>query len=118
MILTGIFIFCSIMCIGSSPSGKFRLARYYQNNMVLQRAPNKAIVWGYSEQNASVSLSLFEKIYNVTGEHVDWSDSYVWRVTLDPISTNNSANIDITHTTSDGVITRITLENILFGDVW
>lgn len=37
---------------------EFRFASYYGEHMVLQRAPEKAVVWGYGITGAEVEISL------------------------------------------------------------
>jgi hypothetical protein len=44
--------------------GVFRFANYYQDNMVLQRAPQRAIVWGYGDTNVWTTLWINHKFYH------------------------------------------------------
>ena len=40
-------IFISIFIIAGN-TGVFKLASYYGDHMVLQRAPKRAVIWGYA----------------------------------------------------------------------
>lgn len=38
--------------------GKFRFASYYGDHMVLQKAPERAVLWGYGPDDSEVTVSL------------------------------------------------------------
>ena len=44
-----------------STADTFRLAAYYSDHMVLQMAPGKAVVWGYGDVGAQITV-LFKDI--------------------------------------------------------
>lgn len=46
------------ICASVFSGGTFRLASYYGAHMVLQRAPEKSMVWGYGTTGAEVQFSL------------------------------------------------------------
>lgn len=46
------------ICVSVVTGDKFSLASYYGEHMVLQRAPEKAVVWGYGTTGAMVQISL------------------------------------------------------------
>ena len=44
----------------------FRFASHYANHMVLQRDPYAAVVWGFGEENALVTVSIAGKMIQTT----------------------------------------------------
>ena len=114
-------VFVAIFGLSSASSmARFRLARYYQNNMVLQRAPHNAIVWGYANaSNATITLGLRGKEYSTRAISANWSDSPIWRIKLDPVNADNQpVNITIAQRSESGLVNSLELTNVLFGDVW
>ena len=96
----------------------FTLASYYSDNMVLQRAPYHAIIWGFAQTNSIVGSVILGKFYTTTAVQVEWSTSYVWTLKLDPIPASDTPiNIQLTETRPDGT-SSLTINNVLFGDVW
>lgn len=102
----------------TSEPGKLSFASYYGDHMVLQRAPQRAVVWGYAPGFfGSVTLT-------VTGPgtgggtytsritpHPDVGG--VWSVTVRPVNDTKPYIIKVSdkeNTTS--------IEDVLFGDVW
>lgn len=55
-----------LSCFLKFPAEELRFASYYGNHMVLQKAPAKAVVWGYGETGAKIVLSL-------SGSHNDYT---------------------------------------------
>ncbi|CAF1052728.1 unnamed protein product [Rotaria sordida] len=101
--------------------GNFRFANYYQNHMVLQRAPQKAIVWGYGDgQNVSIILKMNKKIYHTKSylSSIHSSDESIWSVTLDAESEEGPFELVATQTFLNGSRISIRLHDVLFGDVW
>ncbi|XP_076846235.1 sialate O-acetylesterase isoform X2 [Brachyhypopomus gauderio] len=92
----------------------FRFASYYGDHMVLQRAPERAVVWGYATVGAKVELSLSGPKYNLVNSiHVI---SGVWTVSLEPVPAGGPYNL--TAVQRGSTISEIVLTDILFGDVW
>ncbi|XP_033740503.1 sialate O-acetylesterase-like [Pecten maximus] len=88
---------------------RFSFAAYYGDHMVLQKAPQRAVIWGYSPYvyemiNVSMDKQTTQVLVDVHG---------LWRVTLDPV--NEPGPYTITARSSVG---EITLTDVLFGDVW
>ena len=46
----------------------FRFASHYADHMVLQRDPNAAVLWGFGEENAQVTVSIGGKLIQATAE--------------------------------------------------
>ena len=56
-----------MFCLSAREYIELRFASYYQDHMVLQRAPSRAVLWGTStiiENNITITLQL-------KGEHID-----------------------------------------------
>lgn len=101
-------------------AANFAFASYYSDNMVLQRAPYKASIWGYAANRSVVTLTFIGKLYSSAAVNVDWTNKAIWKITLDPTpaTTSSSLNLTFTQTTTNGQFSTIKLNNILFGDVW
>ena len=100
--------------------GAFRFANYIQDHMVLQRAPQRAIVWGYGNASTLTTLTIKDQIY-ITMSSVESSNEHgesIWSVTLDPVSDEGPFDINVTQPLPNGTLVTITLHDILFGDVW
>ncbi|CAF2047303.1 unnamed protein product [Rotaria magnacalcarata] len=72
--------------------GALRFANYYQDHMVLRRAPQQAIVWGYTDTLNSVTLAA----------QID----------------EGPFQLQVTQPFANGSMQTITLNDVLFGDVW
>ncbi|CAF0850228.1 unnamed protein product [Adineta steineri] len=84
--------------------------------MVLQRAPQKSIVWGYGDsQNVSITLKMNGKVYQTRSYSTNES---IWSVTLDAESQEGPFQLIATQQMSNGSQKLISLNDILFGDVW
>ncbi|CAF1482342.1 unnamed protein product [Adineta ricciae] len=84
--------------------------------MVLQRSPQKSIVWGYSDaQNVSIILTINMKIYQTK---IFSSNENIWSITLDPESNEGPFELVATQIFSNRSKKSISLRDILFGDVW
>ncbi len=98
---------------------EFRFASIYQDHMVLQRAPSKAKLWGYAEEGASVSLNLFGKQYVTIASPVTWSNLSVWKIVLNPVEADGQpVTIEVSQTSQTRAVSKIQLNDVLFGDVW
>ena len=96
-----------------------RFANYLQDHMVLQRAPQRAIVWGFGDSNTLTILRIEDKIYTTTSSSQieNALGESIWSVTLDPVSDEGPFDIHVTQPSPSGNVT-ITLHDVLFGDVW
>jgi len=89
--------------------------------MVLQRAPQKAIVWGYADSfDAPIILTINNKIYytKTSSSAVNELGESTWSVTLDAQTEEGPFQVKVTHPLSNGTLETITLNDVLFGDVW
>jgi len=88
--------------------------------MVLQRAPQRAIVWGFGDPSTLTTLRMNDQIYTTIshGESANAQNESVWSVTLDPVSDEGPFDIHVSQPLSNGTLVTITLHDVLFGDVW
>ncbi len=89
--------------------------------MVLQRAPQRAILWGYTDDfDTSITLTMNNKVYQTRSSKssVDSNDPSIWSVTLDAQFEEGPYQIIVTHPLANGTMEIITLDDVLFGDVW
>ncbi|KAG7333024.1 hypothetical protein KOW79_003159 [Hemibagrus wyckioides] len=94
-----------------SVGDEFRFASYYGEHMVLQKAPEEAVVWGYGTTGAEVQISL-------AGQQSEQVKSVsvlngIWKVILDPVQAGGPYNLTVVQ---KGI--KIVLTDVLFGDVW
>jgi sialate O-acetylesterase len=88
--------------------------------MVLQRAPQKAVVWGFGDAQKLTTLTINDKIYTTISETKSGNESgeSIWSVTLDPVSSEGPFDIHVSQPLANGTLVTITLHDVLFGDVW
>lgn len=88
--------------------------------MVLQRAPQRAIVWGYSEPSIQTRLHLGSETYTTLSETnpANVLGESIWSITLDPQYAEGPFNITVDQKLSNGTIISIMISDVLFGDVW
>jgi len=101
--------------------GVLRFANYYQDHMVLQRAPERAIVWGYADTfNAPITWTMNNKVYQTisSSSSDDSVSASIWSVTLDAQPEEGPFQVKVTQPLANGSLETITLNDVLFGDVW
>ena len=101
--------------------GVLRFANYYQDHMVLQRAPQRAVVWGYSDAfNMPIFLAINNKIYRTrsSSSAANSLGESIWSVTLDPQAEEGPFQVNVTQPSANGTVSTIILKDVLFGDVW
>jgi sialate O-acetylesterase len=88
--------------------------------MVLQRAPQRAIVWGFGDANKPTTLRINDQTYTTMSqsEPANAQNESIWSVTLDPVSDEGPFDIHVSQPVANGTLVTITLHDILFGDVW
>jgi sialate O-acetylesterase len=88
--------------------------------MVLQRAPQRAVVWGFGNSKALTTLTMNNKTYTTKSrsEIANAQNESIWSVTLDSVSNEGPFNITVSQLSTSGVLLNITIRNVLFGDVW
>merc|ERR1719239_1464959 len=102
-----------------SRSDALRFASFFQDGMVLQRAPQSATLFGFdstTEAEAFVSCTLNGETLGVQRANVVASSSAQdgdWEVTLPPQLAATMCDISIISGDEE-----LTLTNVIFGDVW
>jgi len=88
--------------------------------MVLQRAPYKSVVWGFSDPKTLTTLSINNRTYTTISQSEPANElgESIWSVTLDPVSDEGPFDIHVSQPLANGTLVTITLHDILFGDVW
>lgn len=89
--------------------------------MVLQHAPQRAIVWGYSDSfDTLITLTMNNKVYHTmsSSSSSDSGDASIWSVSLDPQPEEGPFQVNVTRPLANGTLETITLNDVLFGDVW
>ncbi len=97
-----------------------RFANYIQDHMVLQRAPQRAIVWGFGDPSTLTTLTMKGKVYITISrsEPANEVGESIWSVTLDPVSDEGPFDIHVSQPSANGTLVTITIHDVLFGDVW
>ena len=120
MLLTSLEIFIWWDLYVILGNGMPRFANYFQDHMVLQRAPQRPIVWGFGDQGVVTTLELDGKIYRTisqSGPANELGES-IWSQTLDPQPASGPFTIKIQQPLANGTLVEIQIEDVLFGDVW
>ena len=89
--------------------------------MVLQRAPQRAIVWGFVDtENTLITLTMDNKEYfTISRASLEGPEGVaIWSVTLDPQPAEGPYQVKVTKPLANGTLETITLNDVLFGDVW
>ena len=102
--------------------GILRFASYYQEHMVLQRAPQRAVVWGYTDAtDIPITLTMNNKTYFTMSTQTTTTDSEnasIWLVILDAQIEEGPFQVNVTQPLANGTLETLTLNDVLFGDVW
>ncbi|CAF2590172.1 unnamed protein product [Rotaria sp. Silwood2] len=114
--LTTLLFLISVSCSNGVP----RFANYIQDHMVLQRAPQRAVIWGFGDASKLTTLRINNKIYTTVSRTEPANDlgESIWSITLDPFSEEGPYDIQVTQPLANGTLYTITLHDVLFGDVW
>ena len=86
------------------------LSRTLGSNMVLQRAPQQAVIWGAIKAGTAVTTSFGGEVFHTTADATG-----VWRQKLPPTPATATRHT-ITIKAASGE--TATMENVLFGDVY
>ncbi|KAF6721656.1 Sialate O-acetylesterase [Oryzias melastigma] len=91
--------------------GSLRFASYYGDHMVLQKAPQRAVLWGYAPPGSKVTVSLCGPVKQRRA--CTAVTQGIWQVLLDPVDAGGPYNVTARTQFSTAVLT-----DVLFGDVW
>uniref|UniRef100_A0A8C3FZR9 Sialic acid acetylesterase n=1 Tax=Chrysemys picta bellii TaxID=8478 RepID=A0A8C3FZR9_CHRPI len=96
----------------------FRFASYYGDHMVLQKKPAGAVVWGYGEAGANVTVSLSKDSKVIMKKMAQVEEhSGTWKVVLAPTDHGGPYSV-MAEQHSREEPKNLTLQDIYFGDVW
>ena len=99
--------------VGGPPLAPFRWSSAYSDSMVLQQAPEAAVVWGFAPAGSKVSVSFGGKAIDAPVTTYMGQSAFMAKLPPTPSSMTTTHNITAT---SGGK--TITLGSVLFGDVW
>jgi sialate O-acetylesterase len=88
--------------------------------MVLQRAPQSAIVWGFGDASKLTTLRINDQIYTTISrsESANAQNESIWSITLKPVTEEGPFDIHVTQPLANGTLVTISIHDVLFGDVW
>uniref|UniRef100_A0A8C9U036 Sialic acid acetylesterase n=1 Tax=Scleropages formosus TaxID=113540 RepID=A0A8C9U036_SCLFO len=89
-------------------------ASYYGDHMVLQQAPEQAVLWGYGTGDSVLILTLTGELKSQN--KAAYVKNGIWRVTLDPVEAGGPYNVTVAQ--EGNFSAQVTLTDVLFGDVW
>ena len=99
-----------------APATNFSFASFFQDNMVFQMQPYSAVLWGFGVVGATVNVTLGNDVY--PAKVVENSNKKgVWKVTFKPQAPGGPHTIIATQVAAK-VTSKLSLQNVLFGDVW
>eukprot|EP01084_Bolivina_argentea_P283291 485117_1 len=112
-----------IYCLADQANNTFSFSNVHGNYMVLQQAPLRAQIWGFSPViNDAITVTLTDSDKNQIIQTVNTLskidnefNTTIWKVMFNPVPTSfSNYTISAKSSASNSVIT---LKNILFGDV-
>ncbi|XP_065177666.1 sialate O-acetylesterase-like [Sycon ciliatum] len=89
----------------------FRLSNTLGSNMVLQRAPRQAAVWGWSKPQDTVTVT----VDKTPGVAATADSTGMWKAMLSPMEAGGP---HVVTASSKANTTVLSMENVLFGDVY
>ena len=105
-------------------SPRFRFANSFGDHMVLQRSPQRANVLGFGAPGAAVEVSLVQAgATRIAGGETLVQEDGTWMVSLPPVAAIGAGQdrpwvLSAVSKSAAGETIEITLEDVLFGDVW
>ncbi|PVD28307.1 hypothetical protein C0Q70_10894 [Pomacea canaliculata] len=94
--------------------GRFAFASYYNDHMVLQQAPQRAVIWGYYPMvGTQIMIQAVDMAYFTYVEPGPTPEEGTWSVTLDPVPAGGPYTIHVY-----GRDAEINITDVMFGDVW
>ncbi|XP_054884535.1 sialate O-acetylesterase [Poeciliopsis prolifica] len=108
-----IFVVVMLFAALHDGDGTLRFASYYGDHMVLQKAPQKAVLWGYyghEKEQVVVYLTSSTVLQKVSSAPVT---NDIWQVTLEPVDAGGPYSI---YAVTESSI--CSLKDVLFGDIW
>ncbi|ESO83283.1 hypothetical protein LOTGIDRAFT_133687, partial [Lottia gigantea] len=88
-----------------------RFAKSYGDHMVLQRGPQRAVIWGFADKNGE---TITAQIVGHGGPVTNKTANGQWKLKLPAMTAEGPFTIEVS-SHSEG---KLTLHDVLFGDVW
>jgi len=87
--------------------------------MVLQRAPQETIVWGYGDNSsAPIILTMNNQVYyTISSSSADTANVSIWSVTFDVQTEEGPFQVKVIQLLANRTLETITLNHVLFVDV-
>ncbi|XP_015284889.1 PREDICTED: sialate O-acetylesterase [Gekko japonicus] len=96
---------------------ELRFASYFADHMVLQKGPACAVLWGYGESSANVTVMVYQSDNIVMKKMVQAEVFRIWKVVLTAMPQGGPYSIVVRQFYEDEV-SSIMLRDVYFGDVW
>ncbi|XP_048368636.1 sialate O-acetylesterase isoform X4 [Sphaerodactylus townsendi] len=96
---------------------RFRFASYFADHMVLQKGPACAVLWGYGEAGANLTVVVYQGNKIVMEKKAQADVFQIWKAVLNPMPQGGPHTIEV-HQFYKGKDSNITLQDVYFGDVW
>ncbi|XP_006892862.1 PREDICTED: sialate O-acetylesterase [Elephantulus edwardii] len=104
--------------VSRSAGVDFRFASYIDNNMVLQKEPAGAVIWGFGLPGATVMVTVYHDQQTVMKKVTRVRElSHVWMVVLDPMKPGGPFELMAEQNLAKMNHT-LRIHDVLFGDVW
>ena len=110
----------SACCFTDCRNEKFRLAKVFQNGMVLQRAPERANIFGFAPLGTVVTVTIIKngKRHDRGNVTVESCLRNSWSLNMGAWDAGSDYSIEIGNS-GQGIQTQtILLESVSFGEVW
>ncbi|KAL4688072.1 hypothetical protein H8957_004718 [Semnopithecus entellus] len=96
----------------------FRFASYINNDMVLQKEPAGAVIWGFGTPGAAVTVTLHQGQETIMKKVTSVkAHSDTWMVVLDPMKAGGPFEV-MAQQTLEKMNFTLRVHDVLFGDVW
>ena len=93
----------------------------FGSHMVLQRAPQRAVLWGFTDASGGAISIALGTLTVLASLHPYNASALTWRAVLPPtVAANGTNGSPVSHTLrllKNGTV-RAQLDDVLFGDVW
>lgn len=111
VVFAAVLLAAAVALASASPKASaLRMPVVFSSNMVLQRAPQSARVWGWANAGVTVTVSIAGQTHTATAG----SDGS-WLATLNPVGVSST---EYTLAVTDSQGGSVSLSNVLFGDVF
>nr|XP_056716641.1 sialate O-acetylesterase [Euleptes europaea] len=85
--------------------------------MVLQKGPACAVLWGYGQPAANITVMVYQGSKIVMKKKAQAEVFRIWKAVLNPMPQGGPHTIEV-YQFYEGKVSNITLQDVYFGDVW